>query len=291
MTTVEAYLRANYAGEETAGVSMESESKFGRIFGSFELPSIYGTQKITSGPWNRPGSEYHYTDEWLDRAEYRKEAKSFEAPVAAWLMLGGEPLGDAVFRALEAEVKMYQVIIGMVQTRIFAFLGWAQMTTYRLDVINKDVELARRPKTAAEILSEVRPCLLGMREKAPLVKVSPFRGDVLVTFQVPQRPDYGQSAYPIRLDAEKAKSMVHWAARFDAIADQIDAVFPPMDVEISKLQSFRELARTDEEPHRIIQFIDREMQNPLNSEILCALFARARSIANHLRMLVWLETH
>ncbi|MNF03212.1 hypothetical protein D3C80_2024840 [compost metagenome] len=85
--------------------------------------------------------------------------------------------------------------------------------------------------------------------------------------------------------------MVYWAAKFDAFADQVDEGFPALDQEIGKLQSFRELARTDEEPHALLQFLDREMQNPFNTEVLCALFGRARSIANHLRMIVWMESH
>ncbi|MNO19243.1 hypothetical protein D3C76_89730 [compost metagenome] len=290
MSTVESYLRDQFAGKETPLVSMEA-SGMEQIFGRFELPSIYAPQKLTIGPWNRPGSEEHYTDEWLDKATYQTGSKSFETPIAAWLMLGGEDVGDRLFECLDAEKRMYQVILAMVQQPIFANITWAQVVTGRLDKVNKDTELAKRPKTAAEMLSGVKPCLLGMREREPLVKVVPFRGDVLTTFQIPQRPDYGQTAHRFRLDAEKAKRLVYWAATFDGLGDHVDALFQSLHREVSKLKPFKELVTEGEEPHVLLQYLDREMQNPLNTEVLCSLYSRARAIANHLRMIVWCETH
>lgn len=289
MSTVEQYLRDQYARK---GVSVSMESGMKAIFGGFELPSIYGPQKITLGPWNNPGAERDFTDDYLNSAKYRTYDSRLKLPVTAWFCINGEHTRELLCDFLARELNMYSTIVAMCKVPVFAYLEWAIRCTNRIDRINFDEALTNRPKTAAELLTPLKTSLLGMTLPSPLVKTIPFREDVLTTIRIPQRPDYGQSAMPMELNAELAKRLIWHATKLDQFADSIDDLFPELDRLVSCLRSFRELVRADEgEIHPLIRFLDREMQNPLNTEVFCALFGRARAIASFIKSQVWFATH
>jgi len=289
MVTVEQYLRDQYARR---GVSVSMESGVKAIFGGFELPSIYGPQKITRGPWTEPGAERDFTDEFLDNAKYRTYDGKLRLPVTAWFCINGEPMGDLVFDFIIREMNFYTTLWVMCHNPVIAYLEWAIRCTNRLDRINMDEALANRPKTAAELLTGLKASWMGSATPTPMVKTIPFREDVLTTIRIPQRPDYGQSAMPMELNPEMAKRFIKLASQMDNFADMVDDFFPELDRLIGELQSFRELVRADEgEIHPLIRFLDKEMQNPLNTEVFCAIFGRARAIASFIRSQVWFATH
>lgn len=289
MFTVETYLRQQYAG----GVGPSMESNLKPMFGEFKLPDIFSAGSIPKAPWN-DATLREFSDELLLQATYRDVGKGLSLPVTPWLYTtkDGKLTIENVFFALSTELGQYRHLVDTFGLPVVSnYLKWACRATTALDQSDMDTVYAGRATTLAEALQGLSYGFLGMRSDKLLVETVPFRGDVLSTFKIQQRPDFGLSVYAFQLSAETATELIRYSKLFDAFADRMDNWFSTIHEKSAGLKSFRELLRSDEPHHPLYQFLDSEMLVPFNMGLGCALFNRSRSIADHLRMLVYTATH
>lgn len=285
MATVETYLRQQYAGTHSE-VSLESGME--EIFGGFELPHLYSSQSIPKGPWNEPEANKKYAVGFLQNARYRLIEGQFQTPVGSWLWQAGKALTfEECVTSLRTEMMVYRNLLNIAWPLVRSYLRWAIHVTDRIESANLHDALFERPKTLAEAFSGLSLCLLGMERERPLTTSVPLKEDVLTTLRIQQRGDLGAYNYLLQLNPEKAITFLEFANGLDAIADEIDTKFIYFEKVSERLKSFRELVRTDEPDHSIYKYLDSEMVRPFNSELYCAIFNRARSIANHLRMQIY----
>ncbi|MCY1280691.1 hypothetical protein D9M68_20320 [compost metagenome] len=288
MSTVEAYLRQQYAKEYSVP---SMESGLAALFGRFDLPSLYTPSTIAKGPWNDNSRPDKFTVEFLTNACYKDVTKSFQTPIGSWLWQAGRALSfDEAMVSLKAELQTYQKLIAVAWPTICEYSDWAVRSTAMMETTPLDDLLACRPKTVAETVSGIKLCLIGMAERRPLTSSVPFRGDVLTTLKIQQRADHGAANYRLQLDSEKAIAFLELINEFDQLVSTVDDKFAYFHKTCESLKSFRELMRTDEEDHPIYRFLDREMMGVLNHDIHCAVFNRASSISNHLRMQIYCST-
>lgn len=285
MVTVETYLRQQYANEYSEP-SMESGLE--EMFGKFMMPSLFSAAPLSSGPWNDPSKVIKLTPEFLKRARYKDVDVSFQTPVGSWLWQAGQPLTfEQVIVSLDAELLTYVNLMNTAWPIIREYTRWAVRVTNSIETVNLDEQMSCRPKTVAEVFSNLEIGFIGMEGRRPLTVSVPFKDDVLTTLRIQQRPDHKAYNYMLQLDADKAIKLFDMINQFDRLASGIDDKFVYFSKTVERLKSFRELARTDEPDHPIYKFLDREMMGVFNHDLHCAMFNRATSISNHLRMQIY----
>lgn len=287
---VATYLRQQYAGVYVQP-AMEANG-MEQIFGKFELPDIYTPNKISLGPWNKPGCEADFEFSFLEKASYVNISQKFQLPIGSWLTsINGELSYDELIKFLSHEVSSYNTILLTLGPAVKDYLQWAIQTTKALDTIDLDAALKARPKTMVERMIGVTVFWLGMRAPKPIYVSEPFRGDVLTTFRIPYRADHGMSNRLLQLDYARARELVVFASKLNNVAERAEDLFTVFQAASKELKSFRELARSDQPDHPLYQFLDSEMMGPFNYEVFFAIFSRARGIANELHKQVWCATH
>lgn len=285
MSTVESYLRQQYALARS-GPSMESG--MGGIFGTFELPSLYTPQTIPRGPWNDPDASRKYTVDFLRKARYREQADRFQTPKGSWLWQAGKPLTfDQLIKSIDAEMVTYVNLLDTAWPIIRDYTRWALRTTMAIETISLDDALSLRPKSVAEIMSSLELCLMGQADRRRITVTVPFKDDILTTLKIQQRPDLEAYNYILQLDGDKAIKLLEMVKQLDFLVSKIDDKFSYFEKSNAQLKTFRELVKTDEPDHPIYKFLDSEMMGAFNQDLHCALFNRASSISNHLRMQIY----